>query len=109
MVGDIRGRGLYQAVEFVQDKKTKAELPKNLRFSEAVIKAAYDKGLHIHGKHSEVGSLYNVEHVMIMPRYVVTVSELHDIVGRLKAAILVAVQATGVSFCASKPLGDLER
>ncbi len=90
-VGDIRGRGLLQAVEFVADKRGKTEFSKHSQFSKMVLGAALDVGLYLHGTNGRTGP-YNVQYVMIAPRYNVSEGEIDTIVERLKDAIQVAGQ-----------------
>jgi adenosylmethionine-8-amino-7-oxononanoate aminotransferase len=44
-IGDIRGKGLLQAVEFVKDPNTKTPFPKELTFGTRVGKRALENGL----------------------------------------------------------------
>jgi adenosylmethionine-8-amino-7-oxononanoate aminotransferase len=45
VVGDIRGKGLFQAMEFVADRHTKAQFPAKPGFGVRVGKRALEKGL----------------------------------------------------------------
>ncbi len=44
-VGDVRGRGLLAAIEFVEDKATRRPFPPSARFAESFAAAALDLGL----------------------------------------------------------------
>src|SRR5207302_1284322 len=44
-VGDVRGRGLLAGIEFVEDKATRAPLPRTARFAESFTEAAQQTGL----------------------------------------------------------------
>src|SRR5690606_1708998 len=47
-IGDVRGKGLLLAAEFVSDRETMAPLPKELEAHQRVVDIAYDKGLIIY-------------------------------------------------------------
>ncbi|KAF9883910.1 hypothetical protein FE257_002653 [Aspergillus nanangensis] len=86
-VGDIRGRGLFWAVEFVVDKESKASFPRELQLSNKIVENALKTGLNILGNLGHTGTYY-VDHVIICPPYIVTARELEQIVSLLKAAII---------------------
>src|SRR5207237_801867 len=44
-VGDIRGRGLFLALEFVADRETKAPFPRTARVAERLKEAGMENGL----------------------------------------------------------------
>ncbi|KAJ0157267.1 hypothetical protein HZ326_0433 [Fusarium oxysporum f. sp. albedinis] len=85
-VGDIRGRGLFWAVEFVQDRRTKTPFPANMRLCHQIVDKALDLGLNILGNLGETGDIH-VDHVIMSPPYVVTESELGRMVGILRESI----------------------
>jgi len=87
LVGDIRGRGLFWAVEFVLDKDLKTPFPPEIDFCTQVVKHSLDLGLNILGNLGHTGD-YQVDHVLVCPPYIVTDSELEEIVFLLKAAIM---------------------
>jgi len=86
VVGDIRGRGLFWAIEFVQDKSCKAPFPPGLRFCHEVVDEALNLGLNILGNLGATGEVH-VDHVIMSPPYVVTELELERMVGILEEAI----------------------
>lgn len=87
LVGDIRGRGLFWAVEFVLDKKAKTLFPCPVKFCSQVVKKSLDMGLNILGNLGHTGK-YQVDHILVCPPYTVTGSELGDIISPLKIAII---------------------
>ena len=85
-VGAARGRGLLAGVEFVNDTKTGAPLPRALRFAETFAEQALAAGLvvwpnvgHVDGKTGDL--------VMLAPPFIVTGEELDEIVTRFATAL----------------------
>ncbi|KAJ5358446.1 uncharacterized protein N7496_010859 [Penicillium cataractarum] len=87
LVGDIRGRGLFWAVEFVLDKNSKTAFSPKDNFCGKVVKNALSSGLNILGNLGHTGE-YQVDHVLVCPPYITTDAELENIVSILKAAVL---------------------
>ena len=85
-VGDVRGRGLLAGVEFVEDKLTRAPLPRAAKFAEAFTEAAQGEGLVVWPNvgHAD-GS--NGDLVMIAPPFIITEREIDELVQRFTAAM----------------------
>ena len=87
LVGDIRGRGLFWAVEFVLDKNSKSAFSPRDNFCGKVVKVALGMGLNILGNLGHTGK-YQVDHVLVCPPYTTTDAELANIVSLLKSSIM---------------------
>ena len=85
-VADIRGRGLFWAVEFMLDPRKKIAFPINANFSNRIVDSAAKIGLNILGTLGKTG-LYDVDFIIIAPPYITRASEIKTIVKLLKAAI----------------------
>lgn len=85
-VADIRGRGLFWAVEFMKDRKRKIPFSPEAKFCNRVVDRALALGLNILGNLGTTGEVH-VEHVIMSPPYVVTETELRRMVSILKSAI----------------------
>jgi adenosylmethionine-8-amino-7-oxononanoate aminotransferase len=85
-VGDIRGRGLFWDVEFVQDKETKKAFPRAVGFSTKVYKAGMKRGVHFLKGVGTVDS-FEGDHIILSPPYTVSEEELTKIVDVLKASV----------------------
>jgi adenosylmethionine-8-amino-7-oxononanoate aminotransferase len=85
-VGDIRGRGLFWAVELVRDRASKAEFDPALRMNERVKRAAYERGLACYPMGGTIDGRRG-DHVILAPPYNVTAPELEMILDRFAAAI----------------------
>lgn len=109
LVGDIRGRGLFWAVEFMAFEPARIPLPREAKFCDRVVSRALDLGLNILGNLGVTGEVY-VDHVIISPPYIVTEEELGDIVRLLVQAIQDTTQEVrswvdGSAKLATKPNG----
>lgn len=85
-VGDIRGRGLLQAIELVTDRPSKAPFDPALRLHERAKQDAFERGLLIYpGGGTADGR--SGDHILLAPPYRVTNEELETIVGLLGETI----------------------
>lgn len=91
-VGDIRGRGLFWAVEFVKDRNEKAKEPFDplLKFGYRVQEAAFRLGVAVYpGSGTIDGS--RGDHILLAPPFTVTEEQL----GRICQAVKVAIEDQG--------------
>lgn len=85
-VGDIRGRGLFWAVEFVKDKGTKETFDPKIGFGVKVQQAAFERGVAVYpGAGTVDGS--KGDHVLLAPPYIVTEEQLCTICRVLRESI----------------------
>lgn len=87
-VGDIRGRGLFWAVEFVADKETKAPFPSSMDLSTKLHAKGLSRGYEI-ALFNTTGSAdgYSGDHVLIAPPYIINRSDVDEIVERLRKVV----------------------
>lgn len=85
-VADIRGRGLFWAVEFLADPENSVAFPPEAKLCNKIVHAAFENGLNILGNLGTTGDVH-VEHVIVAPPYIVSESEIRDIVQLLKVSI----------------------
>lgn len=78
-VGNIRGRGLFWAIEFVQNKATKRSFEPKVEFGYRVQRKAFDLGVAVYPGAATVDGVRG-DHVLIAPSYTVTEAELRKIV-----------------------------
>lgn len=86
LVGDIRGRGLFWAIEFMEDPISMKPFQPGTKFCDKVVDRALELGLNILGNLGVTGDTY-IEHVIMSPPYVVTESELHRMVCILRQSV----------------------
>ena len=85
-VGDIRGRGLFQAVELVEDRSTKAPFDPAKKLHARVKKAAMARGLMVYPMGGTIDGTRG-DHVLLAPPFIVTEDQIGEIVDRLGSAI----------------------
>jgi adenosylmethionine-8-amino-7-oxononanoate aminotransferase len=85
-VGDIRGRGLFQAVELVEDRSTKAAFDPANKVHAKVKKAAMARGLMVYPMGGTIDGTRG-DHVLLAPPFIVTADQIGEIVDRLGSAI----------------------
>lgn len=90
-VGDVRGRGLFWAIELVADRATKAVFDPALKLNERIKAegiargvATYPMGGTIDGKQGD--------HVIVAPPYIVNAADIDAIVDRLGEAVDAALK-----------------
>ena len=89
-VGDIRGRGLFLALEFVADRRTKRPFDPTLKVSARVKDVGMENGLICYPAGGIVDGKVG-DHAMIAPAYIVNethIAEIVDKLGRTVDAVL---------------------
>lgn len=85
IIGDVRGKGLLTAFEFMSDRGTKAPLPKGLRAFDRFVQIAYDKGLIVYARRTRDG--VEGDHIIVAPPMIVTDTHLDEITEMLDASL----------------------
>lgn len=86
IIGEVRGRGLLTALEFVSDRKSREPFAANLAVNAMVTKAAFAEGLIVYPRRPING--LTGDHVLIAPPLIVTAGEIDEIFNRLDTALL---------------------
>jgi adenosylmethionine-8-amino-7-oxononanoate aminotransferase len=86
-VGDVRGRGLMTAIEFVKDQKTKEPFPRTEKFTERVIDSAFENGLVLYSGTGFVDGV-NGDMVMVGPPLIIEESQIDEIIEILRKTFL---------------------
>lgn len=84
-VGDVRGKGLLQAMELVADKETLAVLPKDLNAASRLVDLAYERGLIVYFRRTRGGA--EGDHIMVTPPLTITAAEVDDLLDRLRDSL----------------------
>jgi adenosylmethionine-8-amino-7-oxononanoate aminotransferase len=85
-VGDVRGKGLMTAIEFVRDQKTKEPFPRTAKFTEKVIDSAFENGLVLYPGTGFVDGV-NGDMVMVGPPLIIEESQIDEIIETLKKTL----------------------
>lgn len=84
-VGDIRGRGLFWAIELVEDRASRKPFERALRLHQRIKAAAFEIGLACYPSGGTVDG-QSGDHVLLAPPYIATSDEIDMIVERLGTA-----------------------
>jgi adenosylmethionine-8-amino-7-oxononanoate aminotransferase len=90
-VGDIRGRGLFYALEFLRDRDGKIPFDRALQVHERVKNEALRVGLGIYPTGGTIDGKRG-DHVLIAPPYISESAHIEAIVERLGAAVSAALR-----------------
>ncbi len=85
-VGDIRGRGLFQAIELVADRATKAPFDPALKLHARIKARAMAQGLMVYPMGGTLDGRLG-DHVLLAPPFIVDDAQLDQIVQRLARAV----------------------
>jgi len=86
-VGEVRGKGLMTAIEFVKDQKTKEPFPRKERFTEKVIDRAFENGLVLYPGTGFVDGV-NGDIVMVGPPLIIEEHQIDELIELLKKTFL---------------------
>jgi len=89
-VGDIRGRGLFQAIELVRERASKEPFDPKRALHARVKLQAMARGLLVYPMGGTIDGERG-DHVLLAPPFIVTEPDLEDIVARLGEAVDPAV------------------
>jgi adenosylmethionine-8-amino-7-oxononanoate aminotransferase len=86
IVGDVRGKGLMTAIEFVKDKTTKQPFARSSKVTEKIIDTAFANGLVLYPGTGFVDGV-NGDMVMVGPPFIIEEKEIDEILQILKATL----------------------
>ena len=91
-IGDIRGRGLFIGMEFVQDRESKAAFDPSLGINKAFKKAAFEAGLICYPMGGTIDGKQG-DHVLLAPPFIIDDDHIGEIVDKLGIALKAAIPA----------------
>ncbi len=89
-VGEIRGRGLFQAIEIVADRAGKTPFDPGLKIHARIKAEAMARGLMVYPMGGTIDGARG-DHVLLAPPFIATDGDLDLIVERLAGAVQAAV------------------
>jgi len=89
-VGDIRGRGLFRALELVADRETKAPLDPLRKTHARIKREAMARGLMVYPMGGTIDGKSG-DHVLLAPPFIVTEADIGRIVARLADSVEAAL------------------
>ena len=89
-VGDIRGRGLFRAIELVADRERKTPFDPALRLHARIKAAAMARGLMTYPMGGTVDGAQG-DHVLLAPPFILREADVDEIAGRLSEAVAAAL------------------
>jgi adenosylmethionine-8-amino-7-oxononanoate aminotransferase len=89
-VGDVRGRGLFQAIELVRDRASKATFDPAHKLHARIKQEAMVRGLMVYPTGGTVDGV-NGDHVLLAPPFIVDAAAVDTIVERLGDAVDAAI------------------
>ncbi len=86
-VGEIRGRGLFRALELVQDRATKRPFDANRKINVRLKREALRAGLVCYPMGGTVDGVEG-DHVLFAPPFIIEVAQLDELVGKFSTALI---------------------
>ncbi|KAA0218012.1 MAG: aspartate aminotransferase family protein [Lautropia sp.] len=91
-VGDIRGRGLFRAIELVADRATKKPFDPSLKLHARIRQEAMARGLLVYPMGGTIDGRRG-DHVLLAPPFIVSPQEIGQVVERLGEAVDASIAA----------------
>lgn len=91
-IGDIRGRGLFQGIELVADRETKAPFETHHQLAKKIKAAAFAEGLICYPMSGTIDG-ENGDHVLLAPPFIIEPAQIDELVSKLSAAIKLSLPA----------------
>ena len=104
-VGEIRGRGLMIGLELVEDRESKAPFARSARVTEAVVRAAKERGVLLYSG-TGLADGTDGDSILLGPPFVVTESELATIARVVAEAVEVTTAPSGSARVADRRPGS---
>ncbi|MDG1378182.1 MAG: aspartate aminotransferase family protein [Yoonia sp.] len=91
-VGDIRGRGLFQGIELVENRDTKAPFAASRKIAAKIKAAAFEAGLICYPMSGTIDG-QNGDHVLLALPFIISDTQIDELVSKLSGAIETALNS----------------
>ncbi|MEP2718621.1 aspartate aminotransferase family protein [Pseudophaeobacter sp.] len=85
LIGDVRGKGLLTAFEFMADRDSKEPLPAALNVHQRFVDLAYERGLIVYSRRTRNGT--KGDHILVCPPLTVNSDHIDEIIEGLDASL----------------------
>ncbi|MGR3565572.1 MAG: aminotransferase family protein [Heliomarina sp.] len=85
IIGDVRGKGLLTAFEFMSDRDAKTPLPRHLNAYQRFVDIAYERGLIVYSRRTHDG--YEGDHILVCPPLILNDGHLDEIIEGLDGSL----------------------
>jgi adenosylmethionine-8-amino-7-oxononanoate aminotransferase len=93
-IGDVRGKGLLTAFEFVANRATMAPLDPALNAHDRLVELAYQRGLIIYSRRTRGGT--SGDHFLVAPPFIITRPQIGEMMTILRDALDAFAQEVGL-------------
>lgn len=93
-IGDVRGKGLLTAFEFVSDRETMEPLPTEMNAYTLLVELAYERGLILYSRRTRGGT--SGDHFLLAPPLIITQEQIGEMMGILRDALDAFAAQTGL-------------
>ena len=90
-IGDIRGRGLFQGLEIVEDRETKRPFDPKLGVNKKFKKAAFEAGLICYPMGGTIDGVHG-DHVLLAPPFILEDQHIDEVTQKLSIALSTALE-----------------
>ncbi|WP_238372475.1 aspartate aminotransferase family protein [Heliomarina baculiformis] len=85
IIGDVRGKGLLTAFEFMSDRDAKTPLSRDLNAYQRFVDIAYERGLIVYSRRTHDG--YEGDHILVCPPLILNDGHLDEIIEGLDGSL----------------------
>ena len=89
-IGDIRGRGMFRGLEFVEDPDTKKPFDPSLAINKKLKKACFEAGLICYPMGGTIDGKQG-DHILLAPPFIITDAQIDELVSKLDIAFQAAL------------------